>query len=812
MADEGSFQTRTERHGEEVHPAPTPSTGLRRGDILAARYEIQELLGTGGMASVYRAFDRVTEQTIAIKLLDQDRSAARGWVEHLGRELRLARRIKHLNVCQVFDFFEDTGRCFLTMELAPGGNLRDALDESVLRPLAERLTDARAVIDGVAAIHDAGIVHRDLKPENVLRAADGRLMVSDLGVAVRVDMTTHSGGMAGTRSYMAPELVFGEKATKASDVWSLGVTLHEVLFGCRPEWSFAGEVRRLNVPEGALKSPMRDVFRVCAECLVQTPGKRLRDGEAVRRRFEEAVIGRRSPRRWRVALITASLLTLPAIIFSVARKDAGSGPPSILTGKAVDLAKNSVPIFTIHRDITRCAQLLPDGKTLRLFLRQPLEAIDVDLVRGGASPSKLVPEAMVSGCPQLSPDGRRLLYERPREEGRPQILLSDWPDGRNAKVITEGDGPFWLAAGDAFLYAMDANRSAVFVIGRGPALFPDSGLGPRTLATHAVTPTGDQIAVMFNTVVPRMKQMVDLYSYPAMSLLKRLDLPIVGNPWMEFDPTRGSWQTSIGDPEHLVRCELRGDGHCHRLLALEGVDVNASYRSRMGLVAITTHRRRSTSVTRRADGKTQEYVSPGAADLGPEGEAAFNVFMDDGRWAIAVQHFGEGQPRFVTDGPMDVSPAINSDGRTFLFNRGGRDVYSCSIDDGRDCHILHTDSLGPIYPRLSPTGRALAYEVSDAGGPRLRIVTLDGGRTRDLSVRSSGPILWTSDTTLWNCEPDVRVWTEVDAAMGRSTGRQISFSDPPILCEPPPGLADLANFEVRRRVDVTTEVRLVRGM
>jgi serine/threonine protein kinase len=251
MPNDAHQQTEPTDHlaHEEQRTAPR-STELQHGDVLAARYEIQALIGTGGMASVYRAFDRVTEQTIAIKVLDDDRSAGRAWVEHLGRELRHARRIKHPNVCQVFDF-EDDGRCFLTMELAPRGTLRDTLEGDGARPLAQRLTDAGAVIEGVAAIHEAGVVHRDLKPENVLRAADGHLMVSDLGVAVRAaDVTTHPGGPAGTRSYMAPELSYGDKATTASDVWSLGLILHEILFGGRPEWTLTGAGRRLSVQDG----------------------------------------------------------------------------------------------------------------------------------------------------------------------------------------------------------------------------------------------------------------------------------------------------------------------------------------------------------------------------------------------------------------------------------------------------------------------------------------------------------------------------------------------------------------------------------
>jgi Tol biopolymer transport system component len=220
-------------------------------------------------------------------------------------------------------------------------------------------------------------------------------------------------------------------------------------------------------------------------------------------------------------------------------------------------------------------------------------------------------------------------------------------------------------------------------------------------------------------------------------------------------------------------------------------------------------------LTRKADGKTQEYEYRGWAEFGPGGEGVFTVFTQDGRWMIAVQRFGEPQPRIVSDGPLDAFPSINPDGRTFIYNgNGGHDLYLCSLDaaSSRECRILHTDPLGPMHPRLSPNGRLLAYEVSDAAGPRVRIVTLDGKQLRDMSVRSAGPVLWTSDTTVWTCESEARMWTEIDAAAGRPTGRRILRPEAATVCEPPPGLADLANFEVRRRSDVTTEVRLVRGM
>jgi serine/threonine protein kinase len=158
----------------------------------------------------------------------------------------------------VFDFEQADGRVFLVMELAAGGTLRNELQGDVIRrrPLAARLADAHAITAGLAAIHDCGIVHRDLSPQNVLRMSDGRLVLSDFGLAT--DCSENSTSVhGGTVAYMAPEVVRGGHASFASDVWALGVVMHEAVFGARPRWRDVGSFellepelgRRLEAPE-----------------------------------------------------------------------------------------------------------------------------------------------------------------------------------------------------------------------------------------------------------------------------------------------------------------------------------------------------------------------------------------------------------------------------------------------------------------------------------------------------------------------------------------------------------------------------------
>jgi serine/threonine-protein kinase len=208
---------------------------IARGAVLAGRYQVEAVIGRGGSGIVLRAFDRVAQVPVAVKILKPDLAADPRWIERFSRELRLARQIQHPNVCRVFDIGQADGHWFITMELAAAGTLRDELgDKAQHRTLEARISDVRAVVAGLAAIHEAGIVHRDVKPDNFLRMQDGRLVLSDFGLATNPGEAPTVSIMVGTPFYMAPEVVMGELATQESDIWAAGVVIHEILLGARP--------------------------------------------------------------------------------------------------------------------------------------------------------------------------------------------------------------------------------------------------------------------------------------------------------------------------------------------------------------------------------------------------------------------------------------------------------------------------------------------------------------------------------------------------------------------------------------------------
>ncbi|MEX1367520.1 MAG: protein kinase [Nannocystaceae bacterium] len=232
----------TSSDDETLAAPPDPSivsesTSLRTGTLFAGRYEVQQLLGTGGMGSVHRVRDAKLDEIVALKLLTLHGEQAE---ERFVSEVRLARRVTHPNVARTHDFGEEGQLRFLTMEYVPGTTLERIFHEQA--PLT-----TRAVVDlgvqiaaGLAAAHEAGVIHRDLKPANVLLREDQRVVITDFGIAraVGAGAGTRTGSMMGTPLYMAPEQVMGQPADARSDIYALGVILYELATGSRP---FAAE-------------------------------------------------------------------------------------------------------------------------------------------------------------------------------------------------------------------------------------------------------------------------------------------------------------------------------------------------------------------------------------------------------------------------------------------------------------------------------------------------------------------------------------------------------------------------------------------
>ena len=210
------------------------------GEVIAGRYELEELVGTGGMSSVFRARDRLLERRVALKVLHEHYTDDEGYVERFRREARVVAQLSHPNIVTVIDRGEDEGRQFIVFELVEGRTLKDLLEEEGRLPVRPALEIALQVARGLAFAHEHGLVHRDVKPQNVILNGDGRAKVTDFGIARSRDIqgVTQTGMVLGTSNYVAPEQAQGGKVDRATDVYSLGVVLFELLTG---EVPFPGE-------------------------------------------------------------------------------------------------------------------------------------------------------------------------------------------------------------------------------------------------------------------------------------------------------------------------------------------------------------------------------------------------------------------------------------------------------------------------------------------------------------------------------------------------------------------------------------------
>ena len=205
------------------------------GRVIDGRYQVRSLIARGGMATVYVATDIRLERRVAIKIMHDHLASDDNFRARFIREARAAARLAHPNLVNVFDQGEDGHLAYLVMEYVPGITLRDLLHDHHRLTVEQTVDIMDAVLAGLQVAHRQGIVHRDIKPENVLLADDGRIKLSDFGLARAATSNTASGSvLLGTIAYLAPELVTKGSADVRSDVYSAGIMMYELLVGEQP--------------------------------------------------------------------------------------------------------------------------------------------------------------------------------------------------------------------------------------------------------------------------------------------------------------------------------------------------------------------------------------------------------------------------------------------------------------------------------------------------------------------------------------------------------------------------------------------------
>ncbi len=501
------------------------------GEIVSARYRITRYLGQGAAGEVYGAEDLHLRSRVALKVLRPDASRDPHSIERFKREILLARRVSHPNVCRIFDLGVHeargaqggTGRelLFLTMEWLEGETLARRIQEAGGFDEGPALDIVRQLCRALSAAHEAGVVHRDLKSSNILLVpgSEGeRAVITDFGLARSSHQSsdgmtlTEAGGLLGTPAYMSPEQVSGLPATPASDLYALGVVLYEMLSGTLP---FYGDsplevaVKRLREPPTPIETYRAGLsarFREAIDrCLAREPEKRFASSEALIRFLDpptKLLALSRPPRRRATWLAAAGLSALVALAFAVAFRK-GVPAPGREGPRVPAPAAASAAIAAPRRAIAVLGFANATGRPEALWLSSALsemltsELAATDEVR--AVPGEVVTQARQDlGLSLSSALGVETLARLRRILGADLVLLGSFTAQGGAEAplridlrLQATDGsftkPFSIEGSEAKIFALvhQGGESLRRELGIGPAQSPP----PSSLAAaHPASP------------------------------------------------------------------------------------------------------------------------------------------------------------------------------------------------------------------------------------------------------------------------------------------------------------------------------------
>ncbi|MBL8112028.1 MAG: protein kinase [Acidobacteria bacterium] len=454
-------------------------------------YEIQELLGAGGMGEVYRALDTRLSRTVALKTLKAEKAGDEGLRKRFLREAQVASKLAHPNIGTLFDVGEEDGLVYFVMEHLEGETLDARLARGAM-PLKEALTLGIQIADGLAAAHAQGVTHRDLKPGNVMLTPQGARIL-DFGLAkiaqdpARIANAsrdtrslTASGLIVGTLEYMAPEQLEGLDADPRSDVFAFGCVLYEMVSGKKPfpgasMASLIGAVLHVEPPPVSAQReglpPLLD--RAVARCLAKSPGDRWQSVKdlADELRWLLSMLGSGAPATFLGSALSRSAFLRRALPLALA----------VLLGAAVATVVASrrtgpQPLTEVSLVLPRERPLLPsfanpfalspDGRTLAYIGRQD-GARHVFLQSLSSREAVLVPGSASADGPFFSPDGRFVAFTCDRELRKAPVA------GGPAVPIAEmrvAGGAAWLPD-DTIVFAADIGTplSRVSALGSGPS-------------------------------------------------------------------------------------------------------------------------------------------------------------------------------------------------------------------------------------------------------------------------------------------------------------------------------------------------------
>ena len=685
-----------------------------------SHYKITEKLGEGGMGVVYKAQDTKLDRPVALKFLAPHLLRDEEGRKRFEREAKAAAKLDHPNICTVYEIDEVDGRTFIVMAFLEGQPLSEKIDEGPLK-LPEALSIVIQMADGLEAAHGKGITHRDIKPDNVMLMSGSRGLVKlmDFGLAQLAGSSkfTREGTTLGTVNYMSPEQAEGAPTGQATDIWSLGVVLYEMVAGQKP---FRGDFDQaivysiMNEPAEPLTAVRtgvpKELERVVNKCLGKKPEQRyhhvdelLGDLQAVRQELE--------PQPSRVAATAApGKRTSPALLGVAAVVVAGALGLGWWFGQSESPA---VPLkvtrLTSDSGLTTNPALSADGNLLAYASDRSGEGhLDIWLRQmGGGEPVRLTEHPNGDYEPEFSPDGTEIAFRSDRAGGG--IWVIPTLGGEPRKLVDRGRRPRWSHDGKWIAYwegkRGDPDRNRTFVS-------PSMGGSARVLgegcrgARWPLWSPNDRV-LLFEGLCDGKRdwwaQSLDGDAPTSTGLRDALDTEEIGSFFAE------RWER-----DYVIGSASAGSS----VRNLWRVPISADSGKPSGRPERLTY------------GTNSERFS----SLDSKGRIAYSSSTSNADlWLLPIQtDTGQvsGDPRRLTrDAGSEMLPALSPDGRTLVFTffggaetgmwlrdlESGRTTRLTASEPGFARPIFTFDGSKVAYVRGTPTNRT-TFVVSSSGG------------------------------------------------------------------------------------------------